>query len=483
MLTGSIGVDTIDDVIAALSPSERIALLQQSQRALQYKRFEAYKPYPKQLGFHNAGANHRERLFSAANQSGKTYAGAFEVAAHLTGEYPDWWLGAKFDRPTNWLAGSETTELTKKGVIRLLLGRDVKINIGTGFIPANLIDKRISWSAHVRDFPDLVRIKHVTGGLSTISFKTYDQGRKRWQADTVDGVWYDEEPPEDVYTEGLTRTNVSGGPVFITATPLLGMSKVVKLFFGEGKTAARNVTLMGLEEAEHYTDHQRAQIRAQYQDYELEARTQGIPALGSGAVYPVSQSAIAVPAFSIPASWPRIVGVDFGGAGSDGHPTAAVWLAWDRDNDVLYVTDTYSQKGGIIAVHAAAIKARGEWIPAAWPHDGLIHDRSSGKQYATLYRDAGINMTSNNASHAEGGNGVEAGIVDLLERMQTGRLKVFAHLNDWLSEMRVYHRNDGIIVKENDDLMDAMRYAFMMKRFAITKPKAQDNYHHTQVWT
>ena len=77
-----------------------------------------------------------------------------------------------------------------------------------------------------------------------------------------------------------------------------------------------------------------------------------------------------------------------------------------------------------------------------------------------------------------GGNGVEAGVLDLLDRMQTGRFKVFDHLNDWFEEFRMYHRKDGKIVKLADDLMSATRYAAMMKRHAITKPMPSKPIHY-----
>ena len=66
--------------------------------------------------------------------------------------------------------------------------------------------------------------------------------------------------------------------------------------------------------------------------------------------------------------------------------------------------------------------------------------------------------------------GVEAGLMEMLGRMQTGRFKVFAHLNDWFEEFRLYHRKDGKVVKEFDDLMSATRYALMMLRYANTEP-------------
>ncbi len=181
----------------------------------------------------------------------------------------------------------------------------------------------------------------------------------------------------------------------------------------------------------------------------------------------------------IPAHWPRICGLDFGWD----HPTAAVWLAWDRDNDCVHVYDCYRVKEATPLVHSVAIKARGAWIPVAWPHDGLQHDKGSGEALANQYRKHGLAMLKDKATHApdtkagekegEGGNGVEAGLMDMLDRMQTGRLKVARHLNDWFEEFRLYHREDGKVVKLNDDLMSATRYGLMMLRHAKTNTQPQ----------
>jgi hypothetical protein len=117
---------------------------------------------------------------------------------------------------------------------------------------------------------------------------------------------------------------------------------------------------------------------------------------------------------------------------------------------------------------AAAVRPWGEY-PWAWPHDGLQHDKGSGDQLASLYRLQGLKMLPERATFEDGSSGVEAGIAEMLERMQTGRLKVFQHLFAWFEEFNLYHRKDGLIVKENDDLLCATRYAVMMKRFAKSK--------------
>ncbi len=224
----------------------------------------------------------------------------------------------------------------------------------------------------------------------------------------------------------------------------------------------RCVTRMTIDDAEHYTPEQRAEIIASYPAHERKARTKGIPVLGSGRVFPLDEDDIKIKAFEIPAHWPLIGGIDFGWD----HPTAAVRLAWDRDADCLYVTNSYGQREATPIMHTAALKAWGDKLVWAWPHDGLQHDKGSGEALAAQYRAQGLNMMQERATFEDGGNGVEAGVTEMLDRMLSGRWKVFEHLEDWFAEFRLYHRKDGLIVKLNDDRMSASRYAMMMKRFA-----------------
>jgi phage terminase large subunit-like protein len=222
---------------------EKLLLLQERERRQRRTKLLRYRPYAKQREFHAAGAIHRERLFKAGNQLGKTYCGAAEAAFHLTGKYPADWDGRRFDRPVTAWAGSETNEVTRDGVQRLLVGPPkIETEWGTGLIPG---DDLLDWSRRqgVPDALDGVVVQHWRNvannpdcpryerdGLSTLGFKSYDQGRTKWQGETLDFVWFDEEPPADIYTEGLTRTNATRGMVWLTFTPLKGMSEVVHLF-------------------------------------------------------------------------------------------------------------------------------------------------------------------------------------------------------------------------------------------------------------
>ena len=216
------------------------------------------------------------------------------------------------------------------------------------------------------------------------------------------------------------------------------------------------------DDVPHLTQAQKEEMWAAYPAHERDARAKGVPMLGSGRVFPIDEDTIKTPAISIPKHWAQINGIDFG----IDHPFGAVNLAWDRDADCVYVCKTFRQRGVTPIIHAAAIKPWGDWIPCAWPHDGLQHDKGSGDQLAGQYRAQGLNMLADHATHQEGGFGVEAGIMEMTDRMLTGRLKVFDGLNDWFEEFRQYHRDAGVIVKIKDDLMSATRVGLMMLRFA-----------------
>ncbi|WP_043619260.1 terminase large subunit domain-containing protein [Ensifer sp. ZNC0028] len=443
---------------------ERMELAMEIGRRQNTNRLSYYQPYAKQTEFHAAGATFRERLFMAGNQLGKTLAGAAEAAMHLTGDYPHWWAGRRFDRPITMIGGSESHELTRDGVQRLLVGPPMsEEDWGTGYLPKAALagwTRRSSASGAL----DSVTVRHASGGTSTLLLKAYEQGRAKWQANTVDYVWFDEEPPEDVYFEGITRTNATGGSVAVTFTPLKGMSSVVSRYLLE-PSDDRTVVSMTIDDAEHYTTEERAKIVASYPAHEKEARTKGVPTLGSGRIFPVTEEQIRVEPFEIPRHWVQIGGLDFGWD----HPFAAALCAWDRDADVFYVTRCYREREATPIIHAASLKPWGPWLPWAWPHDGLQHDKGSGEQLAAQYRGQGLVMLPERATFDDGTNGVEAGVLDMLQRMQTGRFKVFSTCGDWFEEFRLYHRKDGRIVKERDDVISASRYALMMKRHARVK--------------
>lgn len=444
-------------------------------------KLEFYTPYDFQIKFHNAkDQNYKtavQKALMAANQVGKTYSAAMEVTYHATGLYPSWWEGQRFTHPVQCLVSGHRNESVRDICQAELLGDPFDESaFGTGTIPRHLIGKPTR-KAGVPNALTAVTVKHVTGKYSKIRFMAYEQGADAFMGIKFDVGWGDEEPPLPIWTQMIRSTFSRKQYVLLmTFTPENGVTEVVDQFMNHIKPGQALIRA-AWDDAAHMTEEKRKAYLEQLPPHERDMRSKGIPLMGSGLVFPVSDETVSVDAFSIPTHWPRIVGMDIG----IDHPFAAVWLAWDRDSDTIYVYDCYRERNALISTQSSAIKKRGAWIPVVWPHDGLQRDPKSGVTISDLYRDEGVNMRpekfSNppapNQKEGQGGQGVEAGIMEIYNRMETGRFKVFSHLHDWFEEKRQYHRKDGQIVKLRDDLMAATRYASMSLRFAITQPIAR----------
>ncbi|HSQ54063.1 MAG TPA: terminase family protein, partial [Candidatus Bathyarchaeia archaeon] len=357
-----------------------------------------------------------------------------------------------------WACGT-TTEKVRDVVQRKLFGDPG--HMGTGFIPqADILDVQMSrGGGRVVDF---AIIRHQAGGASFLSFKSYEQGLESFMGDDLDFAWCDEEPSSEIYQEIQARTTDRQGMIFTTFTPLNGITEIVNFFWPEPDSPQRHLTHMQIEDALHIPEERREEEIKKYPKHMRDARVRGIPFLGSGPVFPVAEESIIEPAPKLPDHWARIAGMDLGWD----HPTAIAWGAWDRDADVIHIYDCHRESEAPISVHASAIRARGAWIPVAWPFDALRHEQGSATDVANLYRREGVNMLPGHSTFEGGGYGTEAGLQEMLNRMLTGRLKVAAHLEMWLQEFRQYHRKDGKLVKKRDDLMDATRQIVMMTRFA-----------------
>jgi phage terminase large subunit-like protein len=453
---------------ARLSAAEKTKVLKWVAEQQVINRLAYFDAYPKQREHFDKGAEKRERLLMAGNQLGKTEAGAFEAACHLTGRYPPWWRGRRWDRPVRaWAAGETSTAVRDTQQKKLCGEPGVGDAFGTGLIPKESFADKPSLARGVTDAFDTIQVRHVSGGISVLRFKSYEQGRAKFQGETLDFLWCDEEPDLSIYSEGLTRITATGGMVFVTFTPLKGMSDVVSRFINE-PSADRAVTTMTIEDAAHIPPEERARIIAGYPAHEREARVKGVPMLGSGRIFQVSETSISEAIIDyVPPHWTKLWGLDFG----INHPFAAVLILWDRDNDVVHLHHTIRLKDGGPLQHAVPMKVAGAAVPVAWPHDGNVRgDRNTGETMAQLYKKQGLLMLPTHATWPDGGFSTEAGIMEMQERMATGKLKAAAHLADFFEEFRMYHRKDGQIVKERDDILSALRIAIMMKRYAKAVP-------------
>ena len=439
-------------------------------QALSYRkkfwRMEFFEPYDKQKEFFRLGVLNPERLLMAGNQLGKTLAGSYECACHLTGFYPEWWEGRRWARPVKGVAAGESSLLVRDVQQRYLCGEaGVDTAFGTGMIPKDMFADKPSMARGVTDAYDTIQVKHASGGVSVLRFKSYEQGREKFQGETLDFFWDDEEPPLDVYLEQLTRISASNGIAYTTFTPMKGGSKTVELL--KKPMPGRTVILMTVDDAPHMTPEKIIELKNRYPVYQHKTRLYGVPMAGEGAVFEIAEEAIMEPPVAfIPEEWVKIWGIDFG----IGHPFAACLLLWDKDADCIHVHAAVRMvdegQGSLPVQHAKAMKAVAGAVPVAWPQDGTQREKSSGRPLSSYYKAEGLWMLPDPATWEDGSVSTEAGILEMQDRMTSGRFKVAAHLSSWFEEFRMYHRKDGQIVKERDDLMSATRVAVMMKRFA-----------------
>lgn len=485
---------TIDlNALTAAQKRELSALLDELERRQRTRMLQTLFPttgrlrrelYPRHTAFFRLGSVCRERVFLAANRIGKTVGAGAEWAWHLTGQYPDWWEGHTFNRPIKLLASGDTHETTRDILQAKMVGtddRDRAEKIGTGLIPGDSIK---SWvpRVHVKGAIEKVIVKRVSGGgdisnagESEMWLRSYEQGREIFQGFELDGFWPDEECPQDVYDEGQIRLMTTKGISTLTFTPLNGLTELVlNLLSGADvvtqgdepiiqKEAGRAIVMCGWDHVPHLDEEIKSEMLAKLPPHQRDARTKGIPALGSGAIYPVPESEIVVDDFAIPDHWPRVYGMDVGW-----NKTAAVWGAHDRESDVVYLFACHYRGQAEPSIHADAIKARGEWIPGAIDPAARGRSQKDGEQLLQSYTDLGLQLTP-------AINAVEAGLYEVWQRLSTGRLKVFKSMGDWMSEYRIYRRDDkGRVVKQNDHAMDATRYLVMSGLdLAIVKPRAQ----------
>lgn len=228
----------------------------------------------------------------------------------------------------------------------------------------------------------------------------------------------------------------------------------------DGTKKSRVLITAGWDDVPHLEKDAKAELLAETPEWLREARSLGKPSLGAGAIYPIPEARIRVDPFPIPMHWPRCYSLDVGW-----NWTAALWCAYDRDTMTRYLYGEYYAGEALPAVHAAAIKSRGEWIPGLIDPAANNRGQRDGERLMADYLHEGLNLT-------KADNAVEAGLVKTWQDLQLGRIKVFSTLQNFFAEYRLYRRDEhGKIVKKKDHLMDDMRYITNSgEAIAIVKP-------------
>lgn len=425
-----------------------------------------------------------------------TVCGTHEVAFHATGIYPsDWYTGWKLParediitgkRVCNIIVAAPDSKTLRDSIMKKIVGTEFH-DWTDGLIARKyMVEGSFIKSRGVPGLLDNVQVRRADGSICTLYFRSYEQGRENLQSITADYVYCDEEPPQDVYAELMARLTATKGHFAMAFTPLKGLTPLVQEYWNR-TDLSKELFCMSIYEVDHIAKdpEKLAQIKSNYSglsESEREARMMGIPAMGSGTVYPVSDEVLKCDAFSIPSSWKRVAGLDFG---RGDHPIACVWLAFSPEG-VCYVYDLFKLTRVGDAEIAAQILSRGKWIPVAWPHDfvrssgiSTVGDitKTEGWKYKDIYEKYGIEFTDCNAKTEEGSTRVEAGLVEVRQAMVEGRFRVFSHLSEWFKEKATYlYKEDGSVTKVNDDILDATRYGFIMRRYAVSEFEASGGY-------
>lgn len=436
----------------------------------------ARSAYPKHLQFFLGGRAYRERLFIAANRIGKTRCACYELALHLTGLYPDWWEGRRFPHPIRaWVAGTSSKKV--KEILQEELFGPVGA-WGTGMLPKSHVLHITKAASSIADLIDTAFIAHVSGGRSQLTLKYYEQGREAFEGTFQDVILEDEEPPLVIHAENVLRTmDTTGtgehnGLVMTTFTPLEGLSDTVLHFLPDGQipespdVQGRCIVNATWDDVPHLDAATKAELLASIPPYQRDARSRGIPVLGAGVIYPVAEEDYLVDDLAIPKHWRRAYALDVGW-----NRTAALWGAYDADQDTWTLYREYYRGQAEPSIHATAIKAPGTWIRGVIDPAARGRSQVDGQKLIETYTDLGLVLTP-------AVNAVETGLYEVWERLSTGRLKVCRSLTNWRKEARLYRRDDrGNIVKKDDHLMDCVRYLCMSgAEVAQVQPVGQTAY-------
>lgn len=440
------------------------------QRALAYKqahRREFHPPwYDWQREFFRATKDHSQVMVMAGNRTGKTLSAGYCFSVNATGQYPDDWEGRKFlQAGTHWALGVDNRQV-RDVLQKELIGDLDGDKITGGWIHPDEVT-RIARSQSPGLASD-IWVKHIAGGESRISLRAYTQASTGqntlpFAGSSVDQVLVDEQPPDEIVGQLVTRTMTGGqgqgGLIVYSMTPELGLTNLVATFMERRGPYQALIGPIAWSQCAHLTPELQGKILASIPEHERDMRSKGTPFFGSGLVFPIAEERLKVEPFSIESRpWYRVIrAIDIG----IDHPTAIAWLAYDPEADVIYLVRTHRRANEIVAAHAAVANSQWPHAPMVFPHDADNREKGSGETVRQLYAQSGI-TTGINFQNPDGSRYVEPGILAMYERMRTDRFKVFSTCTEFFDEFRKYHREDGKLVKLDDDVISAVRYGHQM---------------------
>ena len=439
----------------------------------------------------------------SANRVGKSEIGCAILTCHLTGIYPSWWEGKRYTKPVKAIAACLNSDLNKTVLQNKLFGTSnwrLKSEIGTGMIPKEYINTKSCVTGGRGDDISRISIKHKNGGYSELYFRAYSQGREAAQGVEADVILVDEQPKDDFWEECLTRLATTEGHVICSFTPLEGMTGLVEELWGLPDAENSPVDKFGSKYREdkswamiraswdditHINEDTKATLAKGYAAHSRDARIYGIPIAGHGRVYPHPISSITFDwrEDRVPDHLPHLIGIDVGhGEGRD--PSAAVMVAWDEDNDIVYLVDCATGPTNTTRDLARLITKLDHTVPVIWPNDANRQSMNSPSTIVDQLREMKINLTGNPFLNPKGADGKTnnfkaPGINHINERFYDGKLWISNHDNNapLLHELEQYsYLENGKLQDGRDDIMDAMRYAVMGLIQGLGEPLQGDSW-------
>ena len=437
------------------------------------KEIEKRKAYPiynynrggvvhkKQLAFHKCLK--RNRWVFGGNRSGKTECGAVEAVYMARGIHPY--------RPNRKDVFGWVVSLSRE------VQRDVAQSKVLKYLPKSWIADVVMSSGRKDDYEngviDQIKIKNVFGGLSTIGFKSCDQGREKFQGSSLDFVWFDEEPPEDVYRECKMRVLDKKGDIFGTMTPLKGLTFVYdEIYLNSANSDEVWCEFIEWADNPFLDKDEIEEFSLTLPENELESRKFGRFRDDSGLVYTeFDENRHVIDPFPIPFEWQNTLSIDPG----LNNPLSCHWYCVDYDGNVFVVAEHYEAKRDI-DYHAEAIKRISDEIGWRRGYDGRIYSLidsaanqktlASVKSVTELFYERGIAVNPNVDKN------LFSGIAKVKEYFKTDKIFIFRSCVNLIRELKSYRWGDGDVpIKRDDHCLDELRY-FVMTQPRPTKPIA-----------
>ena len=446
-------MNEIINMIAAIEAEQKKRAA--SDRLARYNK--GRRIHKKQLAFHKC--RKRNRWVFGGNRSGKTECGAVEAIYIARGVHP---YRRNRQNVFGWvvsLSQQVQRDVAQKKILSYLR-------------PDQIVD--IVMLSGRKDSPssgviDQIVVRNELGGTSVIGFKSCDQGREKFQGSSLDFVWFDEEPPKDIYEECLMRVLDRRGDIFGTMTPLKGLTFLYdEIYLNRKNNPEVWYEFMEWADNPYLSKKEIALLESTMDETTLQSRRFGRFAAREGLVYPEFDEGIhVIEPFDVPKDWQDNISIDPGLK----NPLSAHWYAVDHDDNVYVVAEHY-KAGEDIDYHARRIHEISSAL--GWKKDASGRVRalidsaagqrtlSSQKSVSELFYERGILVDARVEKE------MFAGIARVKSYLKRGNgqpdLYIFSCCTNLIRELKGYFWGRGDHPEKKDDhALDELRYYLMSR--------------------